>query len=287
LSLADIASAVDIASKSSSDSGLFTKAALQFSKEHGLLGILLHQLETIVLPPRPPNAGSILTQTVYIRTTTGWRGLDQFPSETGAKPSGAFMRDLSNFEMGFVPLESIRERFFPYFEPAPHWENFPVPFSPDFWNQYTEPLIEFWNMALQFQHAVEAARFQPRRPNEWGLFQSGLDGLNVLTAPMTSNLYPERRAEAISRRRGRSSVTRMVKPTLGWVTHSLVASFAEQAKLDLAQFRLLRCLKCGAYFVTKAKMAKYCTAKCRNTVQVRKYRKNLKKRKIQEEREAK
>jgi hypothetical protein len=265
-----------IAAEHSYDSDEFKAAALDFVTKHGPLGILLHRLETIVLPQRASKANPKIPQqsawgafdraiaaarrfeqTTYFRTTQGWK--EQVTRSAEQKDfSGAFLRNENGMEL--QPLKDVCEEFFPGLESA----SLPLPFSEDFWTGYSELVLHFWNAASQFCNAIEDARIRPRRGQEWLRFGIGLTALGELTRPVRHNLYPYKAG----------------KLRLGWVCHSLLAVFAMMATQDLAQNRLLRCARrdCQAYFVTQAKMAKYCSARCRKAVQMRRYRKNLAKR---------
>jgi hypothetical protein len=261
----------DVADVHSSGSDEFRRATREFAREHGLLGILPHQLETIILPQRPSDENSPafpFKQTVYVPTTTGWESEPIFtakPNEPDdfTKRPGAFTR--TGFEMTWQPLEDLCARFFPDLDPA----SLPRPLSKEFWAKYSEPLDLVWSAALQFRDAIEDARISPS-PNRRQ--QLALTHLQELTVPVRFDLH----------------IDELGKRTLRWVSHSLLAAFAMMAKLDLAQNRLLRCARpdCQVYFVTQSKAAKYHNTQCRKLVQMREYwkthprpkpKKNLKK----------
>ncbi len=250
-------------SEISCPSDRFRKAILEHCSQHGLLGILPHQIETIVLP----SSGG--WKTTYIRAAGGWRKTETVEREESSVSPGAFMRrEPGDFEMYFVPLELLTRQFFPDLVPTDTWANFPRPLSEAFWMQYAEPLDLFLSAASRFRQALEVVRSRPRRRGAEASaeFENGAWKLSALLAPVRETIYLDRAG----------------KLATGWVSHSLLAAFAKMATLDLGQTRLLRCARsdCGIYFVTKAKKAKYCTEKCRNTVQMRKYRTNLRKKEL-------
>ncbi len=191
---------------------------------------------------------------------------------------GVFLEDLEGLEYRHESLSQTWARFFPDV-PEDERETYPYPLPTDahFWRQYAEPLDVFLDAALRLRHAIlelsewkdpPQGEFEPgelrdtiieiRRPEEklepgWA---GGLD-LNALVAGVSRRVEPA--ADGTIRER--------------WVSPSLLATFAMMALQDLSeQGRVLQCANCNKLFVTKAYQAAYCSKRCRNTAQKRKYR---------------
>ncbi len=157
-----------------------------------------------------------------------------------------------------------------YFPDVPHFvshaHTYPRPCSEDFWSSYGEPVAEFARWALRFKEAVEsvsqmetprknpteADRQRIRVENEALLFLEGLSG----TVGTPRRLRP-----------GTRNLVRYV------VAPSLLSAFAEMF-LEDAELgrRALRCDTCGMFFVSDEPHARYCSVRCRNTMQRRRQR---------------
>ena len=257
-------------------------ALLAWCSEYGLLGVLLHRLETVVLPPRASESmmGPGVMTPKYIRTATGWKQdapvLFEFsdaeksmePPEPPDTPGIFLRKEPGDFEISFESLETVRSQFFP---DLPTSQDLPLPFSDEFWAHYAEPVHLFLNAATRLREATDGARMKASKADPGNMrVATGVAKLQALAAPVRTTLYKTQRG----------------KFSVGWVCHSLLAAFAMMATLDLAEARLLRCARpdCGKYFVSKAKKARYCTDTCRKTVQMRRWRhrKEVEKRKESE-----
>lgn len=245
-------------------------ALLAWCSEYGLLGVLLHRLETVVLPPRASESmmGPGVMTPKYIRTATGWKQdapvLFEFsdaeksmePPEPPDTPGIFLRKEPGDFEISFESLETVRSQFFP---DLPTSQDLPLPFSDEFWAHYAEPVHLFLNAATRLREATDGARMKASKADPGNMrVATGVAKLQALAAPVRTTLYKTQRG----------------KFSVGWVCHSLLAAFAMMATLDLAEARLLRCARpdCGKYFVSKAKKARYCTDTCRKTVQMRRWR---------------
>jgi len=150
----------------------------------------------------------------------------------------------------FSSLGKVRERIQP---PCPHF--------PGFWECYTEPVWEFAYWCEMFALAVdhmskwEAGGTNVERTLEVVDSYWALDGLAQSVAPRFS-FNPERNTLDEER-----------------VSAGLLGSYALMFLWDrVERRRALRCQNCHAYFVSDEARARYCTPRCRNTAQSRRYR---------------
>jgi hypothetical protein len=239
-----------------------TSMLLDWCVRNGLLGILLHRLETVRLPERTGVSDAFEgvrgpSSVRFIRTSRGWEKKESIRfGKSGRLRPGVFMREASGYEMRY---ESISEyaMFMPDLAGSKNWGKLPSPGSEQFWRWYSEPLHQFLSVVNEFKRAVDNIRDCGSSQNRY----RGIQAIQLLAAPVRSNLF--------------------VKPdgqlALGWSCHSLLASFAMMAAMDLGQSRLLICQRpdCGVYFATKSKKALYCSESCRGTVQMRRRRQKL------------
>ena len=231
---------------------------LEWCREHGLLGILMHRLETIVLPERMATSEIFKelrepTTIRFIRTASGWMrdGWMRFGRQ---RPRvGAYMRSLHGYETKLEPI-SAYGAFLPDIAASKRWSRLPPPATDRFWQLYAEPLDHFLDAAEHLRRVVGQTGDRTK-PEE---AQRGIYGLRILTAPVRTVLYRDDQQQL----------------AVGWACHSLLASYAMMATLDLAQTRLLRCNRpeCGAYFISKSQKAQYCSPACRSIVQMRRSR---------------
>ena len=240
---------------------------LDWCGEHGLLGLLLHRVETVILPAEkrftPGVSASAPTPktTIFERRNRGWTVIDAVDLPTAPTKPGVYIRrQLGGFQMTFEPLEKTWGSFFrdvPVRD-RPGYQ-YPAPFTPDFWRQYCEPLGQFVAAAVSFRQAVDTlrklgARTKPA-PAEIMRAESLMHALSLPVRPL---LYQHGKHYGV-----------------GWACHSLLAAYAMMAILDLARARVLECANptCRKIFVSNTVQARYCGETCRGTVQVRKRRK--------------
>jgi hypothetical protein len=241
---------------------------VEWCAQHGLLGLLLHRVEAVILPPqervvpffkepRQPR----LWSTKYVRTNSGWSS-SWVNSLSAADHPGVLIRDLGGFDLKFEKLSETWGSHFPAV-PLGQQDNYqyPGPFTQEFWRQYAEPVVVFVEVAKMFLSAVDVlTKLRTRSRPSPGQITAGLSSIekiNALTTPVRPMLY-----------RGEK------RYVIGWACHSLLAAYSMMVVQDLARARLLECANasCKKFFVTKAEEAKYCSPTCRGTVQVRKYR---------------
>ena len=238
---------------------------LEWCAQYGLLGLLLHRVEGVVrlnLECLPSAAYPMMKATKFTRTSRGWQETIHFPASLGTRPGVYLRKDIQDHELTFEPLGETWARFFPDVpDNAINTYDYPTPFSPEFWQQYAEPVAGFSIAARGFRDAVDIARTigSQRRVSEEDqprVLQAE-DLINALAAPARPLLYAAAKGYGF-----------------GYACHSLLAAYAMMVELDLSSARLLECAnaKCRSLFVTKAAAGKYCSRTCRGNVQMRKYR---------------
>ncbi len=130
---------------------------------------------------------------------------------------------------------------------------YPRPLSEDFWQLYAEPVPLFMTHALRLRTAV--LFLAEKMPHT---IAGGLDILQGLLTSISPTL--ELCKDGSLRQR--------------WVAPSLLASFAMMALQDQigGDRSILECENCKRLFTSTNYQARYCTDKCRWTVQKRRYR---------------
>jgi predicted RNA-binding Zn ribbon-like protein len=247
---------------------------LDWCSQYGLLGLLLHRVETVILPAQERFPGSNIRasgplpiSTTFVRTNSGWATGWVLPqTSSSAKPGVYLRRELGSFDIRF---ERLSETWGLYFPAVPvdkrDSHQYATPFTPEFWRQYAEPVSSFVGAAKMFREAVDNLRRMSTRSglsqNEMRAALGGDAMINGLAAPVRPMLYQAPRGYG-----------------LGWACHSLLAAFSMMVMLDLSRARLLECKNptCRSLFVSKAAAGKYCNPTCRGTVQMRKYRRRQK-----------
>lgn len=134
---------------------------------------------------------------------------------------------------------------------------YPAPLSKTFWSCYAEPVEDFVAAVAKLGKAVTLIE-SSRDTNDTtsARIREGVDNLHALTRTIRSTVSPEHG-----------------KFRQEWVSTSLLGGLAMMALLDLTeQHRILSCQTCGAFVVTKAYQAVYCSDRCRNTAQKRRHR---------------
>jgi hypothetical protein len=230
--------------------------------------LLLHRVETVILPAEQKTLvigrplGTIPFNKKYSRTNSGW-SIDPVPALPSVGDPGAYLRSqLGAFDVTFEKLSGTWGSYFPGVPPEQKdTYQYPPPFTPDFWRQYAEGVINFYVAVRDFYQAVETlTRLRDRKRLSDKDLSAGLksmDVINGLAVPVRPMLY-----------RGAKRFE------MGWACHSLLGAFAMMVIRDLSRARLLECANpaCQSFFVSKVGEAKYCSPTCRGTVQMRKYR---------------
>jgi hypothetical protein len=137
------------------------------------------------------------------------------------------------------------------------------PGSVGFWKIYGEPADEIGDWCTVFAHSASFLNRSSGLTNEGDFLNAShlvLSGLAESSAPHFE-FYPER-----------SIVLDEVRSPAG-----LLASYALMLLWDLVEGRrVLRCVNCDRYFVSDEHRASYCSPRCRNTAQSRRYRETKK-----------
>ena len=245
--------------------------------EWGLLGILPHMAESVVLAPRwtrfpghrlsaDESPGVAPAQRRYDRTNTGWASrapvrlwregewtVVRGPAEEGmlipegSWPSGYARPGVVLREpfTGEYTQQQLSEWWAQYFPDVPEAEQdnyaYPPPLTPEFWQLYAEPVQSFLSVALEFRNAL--ASFERSKPPAELTYEDreaigvGLKRLHAFVAPVRPSLAPQ--ADGSWR--------------LRWLAPSLLASFAMMALQDIAEQRRVRaCATCGTPFASAA-----------------------------------
>lgn len=269
-------------------------AVIDWCNRFGLLGTLLHRLVSVTYAHRwarqevgkaKGRVFAIATQETHWLSPSAWitnsRGLggslregkeligelverDDLPAEA-IRPH-ALLIDLPGWNSsgvagldgfaGPIKKESLARSWARYFPDVPPFQretyDYPEPGSEAFWRVYGEPVSEFVRAAYSLTDALEAIL----RPNHDDAITLGSDQLTNLA----SRASPRLEVGPDGRRRQR------------WVSGSLLSTLALMAMDDLAQNTIHKCAKCGVLFTATSYQAEYCSAKCRRTLQKRRYR---------------
>ena len=137
---------------------------------------------------------------------------------------------------------------------------YPLPLTEAFWQQYAEPVDDFIRAARDLVAAVTTLA-------------------RLKEAGALSEVTHQDRTRALDALHG---LIQAVQPVLrwtedgtvhdAWAAPSLIAAFGMMVRQDLAQRRLARCQRCDRLFTSEAYQARYCSARCRQTVQKRRQR---------------
>jgi hypothetical protein len=231
---------------------------LEWCRQHGLLGLLLHRAEYVAFPTRKNDDGGE-RQTTLRRIPEGWQlgGSSTVISESlpTAEPAGVTLHGLTSTETTVESLDSWN-RFFPSVRGDQLNDSaFPHPNDPHderFWRLYAEPLTDFLEAAEIIADSLLtiATNRQAAKPDYGGVSDHTF---------------------AVARLNGcTSSIRLFAKPNtngtvaIRWRAHTLFASLALMALQDMASDALPRlCAECGEFFVSTAWQSRYCSERCR------------------------
>ncbi len=275
------------------------ESVLEWCSGHGLLGLLLHRVQMVTLPPRwgplpGRDEGLVAWQAELFRTNLGWGRAERWGTGPGRAsgrgdreragqgpdagqvvrppqlPRGwpepsVLLQDLHTGAWDREPLSRTWARFFPALSRLDaEVHPYPLPGTEDFWRLYGEPVREFIAAADLLLRAVDALgpgqSSGGRRNHE---VRAAMDRLNLLLGPISPvAVWSDRR-----------------RLHQEWHAPSLLSHFAHMAFLDLTEQRPPRsCATCGQLFVTSAYQGAYCTDRCRRTMQKRRYRARVRER---------
>ncbi len=251
-------------------------AVLSWCQRYGLLGVLLQRVETVVMPVRVATGDEAsASQTWLHRTPRGWQmnsfGLLNAKSLPAPRDIGVMLHGLGDSEVVWEPLTQSWASFFPSV-PATEREtySYPHPSSDEFWTIYAEPLKVFLDAAAELSRALEdisrgrgnlgQSKTRSRKASPIDDFGLAIGQLTGYTSTVRLSFDPS--TDDITQR---------------WVAPTLFASLAMTALQDLASRERLRtCVQCGRLFASRAYQARYCSLRCRRTVNKRTYRKRVK-----------
>ena len=161
------------------------------------------------------------------------------------------------------PFKQTWARFFPSI-PKKQIETYlyPPPFTPPFWEIYSESVSDFFMGVFALRDALLSLNgLAPSDPQQPPSRSPGFSLLNNLVSA-SSMAIAAASDGSLSQE---------------WCASSLLGCFAMMALQDLTLNRkVIRCEKCNRLFVSEAYQARYCSDKCRHTAQKRRYRQRLK-----------
>jgi len=258
---------------------------LRWCERFGLLGLLLQRVETVVFPPQSiPGENQRWAgtgQTVLMRTPSGWQQnsdgrLGPDAARYPWSEPGVMLHDAANFELRWEPIARTWGRFFPsVLEEERSTYSYPHPHDDEFFRLYAEPVEDFLKAGGEFAEAlgqVARAKIQPSPDfTPLGSFSQAIRILNGFAAT----------TRRVFRVNPDGSVAEL------WVPPTLLAALAGMALRDLAvghAVRLCENVTCRTLFVSKAYGARYCSERCRHTVNKRAVRKNARDKRAEENR---
>jgi hypothetical protein len=237
-------------------------AIKEWCNKHGLLGVLLHCCESI---SQDTVRDGLPWAVSYAREADGWRETPEYGREA---PPGALIRGLGQFSPRLQSPKDTWGQFFPSISGV-----YPCPFSEEFWRTYTEPVEVFVDAARLLNKAVNGLRTLKESRGHIEIKrldfrQNAGPAIHSLLLPVRSIIELEAKA----------------RYHLGYSTGSLLSDLAMMAALDATNYRLLACgnKTCGALLTTKSATAHYCSARCRGTAQMRKYRAEKQRQKVKD-----
>ena len=245
---------------------------LKWCNEHGLLGLVpvlscsirlgqgLHHFR---------DGGQWFTA-IISQHNTGFATITKRWLETGAHSTPSKTEDRAQQSVTWLNWQSheYEEKCLEHIELflRPVWKdealNAPRPNTREFWNCYGEPLDEFTYWCEMFARAVDyLSQWESGKANgddSWHDVQRShwlLSGL-AQSAAHSFTFKPERNTVDEAR-----------------MSAGLLASYALMFLWDKMEGRrALRCSNCHRYFVSDEHRARYCSRRCRNTAQSRRYR---------------
>ena len=258
-------------------------AVLAWCQQYGLLGVLLQRIEKVVLQAWTEDAKAILQEwngteeerdryqirVQFRRNPRGWQPTIKHDLIVEGEsppddPAGVMLHPIDDsVEMVFEPFGETWARFFPS---VPHDQResyrYPVPLTQKFWALYHEPIEEFIDTAaLLEEHLTTLAKDRETVP---GFTIRSVD--NYALAIHALNEYVE-----TVRWHLQQTPDGMVQR---WASPSLFTSLVLMALQDVAGAKRPRiCLTCRRLFVSPAYQARYCSVRCRYTMNKRTYRK--------------
>ena len=258
-------------------------AVLAWCQQYGLLGVLLRRVEKVVLQAWTENEGVTpqewngteerwypdQIQVQFRRNSKGWQRAPKRDAIVEGKspphdPVGVILHPIDGSdEMVFEQFGLTWAPFFPSV-PSDQWESYryPKPLTQEFWALYNEPIEEFIGTAALLEAPLTT--LAKDRETVPGFTIRSVD--NYALAIHELNEYVE-----TVRWHLRQTPNGMVQR---WTSPSLFTSLVLMALQDVAGAKRPRiCLTCSGLFVSPAYQARYCSVRCRHTMNKRTYRK--------------
>ena len=257
-------------------------AVLAWCQQYGLLGVLLRRVEKVVLQAWTENEGVTpqewngteerwypdQIQVQFRRNSKGWQRAPKRDAIVEGKspphdPVGVILHPIDGSdEMVFEQFGLTWAPFFPSV-PSDQWESYryPKPLTQEFWALYNEPIEEFIGTAALLEAPLTT--LAKDRETVPGFTIRSVD--NYALAIHELNEYVE-----TVRWHLRQTPNGMVQR---WTSPSLFTSLVLMALQDVAGAKRPRiCLTCSGLFVSPAYQARYCSVRCRHTMNKRTYR---------------
>jgi hypothetical protein len=262
-----------------------TQGILEWCNKYGLLGIVPSLMRQMVLPAvwvPYQKIGKKVTFVPYQEThsaaTGGWRRSPDYrlKSEThGKKPWEIVPVDqlaahgmeppsvlFKWFGLGNLAKTAFASNSFPIYNffgvPTAQIETYryPCPHSAEFWNQYQEPILEFWDYATLLWNAFRLLSTQKLEDfQDPKTLRLGVELLNNLLEGYSPQIV---------------ATPENPKPELSFYSSSLLCSLAQMVYLDLAEgFRPKQCPSCNKYFSGRDTKADYCSQTCKSRINKR------------------
>jgi hypothetical protein len=246
-------------------------ALLRWCSRFGLLGVLLQRVVTIVLPPRQePDDDpyfAMIRRVSYFRRPGGWQQLGNLTDDQPLPTEEGYvaLQPLGGSKISIEPLTKTWTKYFPSI-PQNEREvyDYPHPEDAEFFRLYAEPIEDFMHAAGLVVHALEditGTKPHTRTSDSISDFVQGVGTLNALAAE-TSPVFCAMRDGTLRE---------------AWVAHTLLAWLARMALRDHAGGQSVRICEnptCLKLFTSSAYQARYCSKRCRLTVNKRVNRRN-------------
>jgi hypothetical protein len=134
-----------------------------------------------------------------------------------------------------------------------------------FWRSYSEPLEDLVSVITRVDLALESLRDMQRYLAEgherdfcWSVGSAALTELNNMRGVVSHMTWLDEDFHV----------------RVGWAAPSLLAILLTAVLSDVAGGqRVVRCVNCGTFFLSKASQARYCSSRCRATFHKRQWRK--------------
>lgn len=246
---------------------------IHWCRQFGLLGILLQRVETVDFAPRAiPDVDPEWTgvrRSRLFRTPGGFQLEGDSNSESISETeveSVVMLHPLGSSEITREPITQTWVKFFPSIPPDQRATySYPHPLDEHFFRIYGEPIDEFLRAARELTEplatiaASKSAQHQDFGP--FSPFANAIRQLNGLAATIGSQFWPGEDGTLHER----------------WVAPTLIASLARMALRHLAggmEVRVCENPTCHKLYASSAYQARYCSERCRHTVNKRAVRQN-------------